>query len=181
MSQIFRCRVWCVGDDINTDLILPIDVMPFPRKDRPQHVFRANRPGWSALVRHGDILIGGNNFGMGSGRPHTIMALRDLGIACLVADTLNGLFFRNCVNYALPALEIRGVHAAFEEGDEAEVDFGAGTVTNMRTGKRLSGAPWPEILQLSMRAGGLVEKLDAEGYLHPEGWTPTKSNTTRAA
>lgn len=181
MSQIFRSRVWCVGDDINTDLILPIDVMPLPRQERQQHVFRANRPGWAAQVRPGDILIGGTNFGMGSGRPFTIMAMKDLGITCLVADTLNGLFFRNCVNYALPALEIEGVRAAFEEGDEAQVDFGAGTITNVRSGVRLSGVPWPDILQRSMRAGGLVEQLDAQGFLHPADWTPRRAGMARPA
>jgi len=172
VNQVFRSRVWCVGDDINTDLLLPIDLMSAPRKEWARNVFRANRPGWAAQVRQGDILIGGKNFGMGSGRPFTMFALKDLGIACLVAESLNGLFFRNCVNYALPALEIADVRAAFEEGDEAEVDFSAGTITNLRTGQRLSGPPWPEVLQLSLRAGGLVERLEAEGYLHPPQWSP---------
>ena len=39
-------RVWRFGDDINTDLILPIPVIPLPLEDRPQHMFRAHRPGW---------------------------------------------------------------------------------------------------------------------------------------
>ena len=171
MSELIRNRVWCVDDDINTDLLLPIDVLQFPRFERPAHVFRANRPGWSALVKKGDILIGGNNFGMGSGRP-AAQTMKDLGLSCVVADTINGLFFRNCVNFALPALEIPGVRAMFEEGDEAEVNFLDATVTNVRTGKKLTGKPWPELMLKAMRAGGLVEKLEAEGYLHPLGWAP---------
>ncbi len=171
MTQIFRARVWCVGDNIDTDLMMPIEVLRMPRLDRPQHMFRANRPGWSKQVKAGDILIGGKNFGMGSGRP-AALAMRDLGLSCVVADTLNGLFFRNCVNFALPALEIPGVRVAFEEGDEAEVDFGAATVTNLRTGQQLQGSPWPEMMQQLMRVGGLIEKLDADGLLHPLGWSP---------
>jgi 3-isopropylmalate/(R)-2-methylmalate dehydratase small subunit len=171
MSQVFRSRVWCVGDDINTDLILPNDMLNFPRPQRAQSVFRANRPGWAAQVRQGDILIGGRNFGMGSGRP-SALAMKDLGLVCMAADSLNALFFRNCVNYALPALEIEGVRAAFEEGDEAEVDFDAATVTNLRTGRRLVGTPWPDMLLKSLRAGGLIERLEADGLIHPAGWSP---------
>jgi 3-isopropylmalate/(R)-2-methylmalate dehydratase small subunit len=171
VSQIFRSRVWCVGDDINTDLILPNDMLNFSRPERAQSVFRANRPGWAAQVRQGDILIGGRNFGMGSGRP-SALAMKDLGLVCVLADSLNALFFRNCVNEALAALEIAGVRAAFEEGDEAEVDFEAAVVTNLRTGQRLAGAPWPEMLLKSMRAGGLIERLEAEGLIHPAGWNP---------
>ena len=171
MNQIFRARVWCVGDDINTDLILPIEILPLARMQRPQHIFQANRPGWAQQVKQGDILIGGRNFGMGSGRP-AALAMKDLGLACVLAETFNGLFLRNCVNFALPALEVPGVRGAFEEGDEAEVDFAAATVTNLRTGTKLAGAPWPELLLQCMQAGGLVQKLEAEGYLHPLGWSP---------
>lgn len=174
MNPILRGRVWCVGDDINTDLILPVDVMPLPRKERTQHVFRANRPNWAAQVRPGDLLVAGRNFGMGSGRP-TSLVMKDLGLACVLAESLNGLFLRNCVNFALPALEVQGVRAVFVEGDWAEVDFPAGTIVNLRTGVRLGGAPWPAMLLAIWRAGGLDEKLEAEGLLHPQGWRPPMS------
>ena len=83
MSEVFRARVWCVDNDIDSDLILPIDVLPMPRLERPQHMFRANRPGWAAQVRQGDILIAGKNFGMGSGQPASLV-MKDLGLACVV-------------------------------------------------------------------------------------------------
>ena len=171
MTQTFRARVWSVGDDVNTDLILPNDMLTSSRAERAKSVFRPNRPGWAAQVCAGDILVAGRNFGMGSGRP-AAMALKDLGIVCLVADSLNALFFRSCVNDALPALEVPGVRAAFEEGDAAEVDFEPATVTNLRSGQRLEGSPWPDMLLQSLRAGGLIERLEAEGLLHPASWSP---------
>jgi 3-isopropylmalate dehydratase small subunit len=94
-------RVWCVDDDINTDLILPIHVLRVPPPERPQHMFMANRPGWAALVRPGDILVAGKNYGMGSSRP-AAQVMKDLGLACLLAESVNGLFFRNALNYAFP-------------------------------------------------------------------------------
>jgi 3-isopropylmalate/(R)-2-methylmalate dehydratase small subunit len=171
MNHIIQARVWCVGDNIDTDLILPIDVLQRPRSERPRHMFRANRPGWVSQVQPGDILIGGRNFGMGSGRP-AAQAMKDLGLSCVVADTLNGLFFRNSINFAFPALEIPGVRDAFEEGDEARVDWMNATITNLRTGVTLTGERWPDLMQQCMSAGGLVEQLEAAGMLHPLGWSP---------
>lgn len=171
MNGALHGRVWCVGDDVNTDLILPNDMLTLPRTQRAQSVFRANRPGWAAQVRQGDILVAGRNFGMGSGRPASL-ALKDLGIACVLADSINALFFRNCVNDALPALDLPGARAAFAEGDEAEIDFDRATATCLRTGRRLSGTPWPPMLLASLRAGGLIQRLEAEGLIQPAAWSP---------
>ena len=57
---------------------------------------------------------------MGSSRA-AARSLKNLGLYCMLAESLNGLFLRNCVNFAFPALECPGVHAAFAEGEEAEV------------------------------------------------------------
>ena len=164
-------RVWCFGDDINTDLILPIPVVPLPLSERPQHMFRANRPGWAAQVQPGDILVAGRNYGMGSNRP-AAQVMRDLGLSCLLAESLNGLFFRSCVNYALPALEVPGVHSTFEEGDTAEVDFERAVVRNPRTGALVQGSPWPAMALRILEAGGLIEQLEADGAIQPQGWSP---------
>jgi 3-isopropylmalate/(R)-2-methylmalate dehydratase small subunit len=163
--------VWRFGDDINTDLILPIPVIPLPVADRPQHMFRANRPGWAAQVQPGEILVAGRNFGMGSNRP-AAQVMRDLGLGCLLAESINGLFFRSCVNYAFPALEVPGVHDAFEEGDVAEVEFEAALVRNTRTGAELRGSPWPDMALRVLAAGGLIQQLDSAGLLQPPDWRP---------
>ena len=49
---------------------------------------------------------------MGSSRP-AARSLRNLGLACLIAESINGLFYRNAVNFALPALEAPGVNDLF--------------------------------------------------------------------
>ena len=65
----FKARVWKVGDNINTDLILPNRAFYLTAEEQVSYVFSANRPGWAEQVQKGDILIGGKNFGMGSSRP----------------------------------------------------------------------------------------------------------------
>ena len=160
----FSARTWKAGDNINTDLILPNRAFYLTPQEQTKFVFSANRPGWSDLVTPGDILIGGRNFGMGSSRP-AARSLRNLGLACLVAESINGLFFRNCVNFAFPAMECPGVADAFEEGDLADVSFENAIVMNVRTGVRLPGRPIPGELQAVIAAGGLFPLLEQQGYI----------------
>ena len=117
-------------------------------------------------MKPGDILIGGKNFGMGSSRP-AARSLKNLGLACLVAPSINGLFFRNCVNFAFPAIECPGVHEAFQEGEIAEVDFDSAVVRNVTRGVTLKGRPLPPQLMELVKAGGIYPLLEKEGLIAP--------------
>ena len=131
-------KTWVFGDNINTDLILPGRAQLFSEEEQMACVFEANRPGWIHEIAAGDIIIGGQNFGMGSSRP-AARSLRNIGIGCLVAHSINGLFFRNCVNWGFLALECPGISSAFDEGDVADVSFENFTVTNQANGRGASG------------------------------------------
>jgi 3-isopropylmalate/(R)-2-methylmalate dehydratase small subunit len=157
-------RVWCFQHDINTDLLQPSHAMLRPLEEQPKYVFSANRPGWAETVEPGDIIVAGRNFGTGSSRPAArVLAL--LGIGGLIAESINGLFFRNSVNYAFPALECPGALDAFSERDRADMDLATGVVANRTTGATLQGRAWaPELLKIQ-RAGGLIEQLREEGLL----------------
>lgn len=165
---MIRGRVWKFGDNVNTDLISPYPVLTKSRAEQTRHVFAANRPGWVDQVRPGDVLVGGQNFGTGSGRP-AARTLRDLQLGLLLADQINGLFFRSCVNFGFLALECKGVSAAFEEGDVAELSLDQWTVTNVRTGVVLAPTPLPTRLLRMMREGGIFPVLEAEGLIAPMG------------
>ena len=119
-------RVWKFGDNINTDLMLPGSVLYSSPEQQARAVFINNRPGWVDQVQNGDAIVGGFNYGMGSSRP-AARSLRNCGVGFLLAETINGLFFRNAVNYGLLACECSGVSTAFEEGDAAELDIDAWT------------------------------------------------------
>jgi 3-isopropylmalate/(R)-2-methylmalate dehydratase small subunit len=160
----FEARCWCFGDDINTDLLMPGAAMFMKPQEAARTVFQAHRPGWMDEVKPGDILIAGRNFGMGSSRP-AARSLKILGLAAVVADTVNGLFFRNCVNFGLPVMECPGVRAAFEEGDTALVDFNTFTVQNARTSALLKGVPYPDSLWAMLASGGPTAVLRREGYI----------------
>jgi len=159
-------RVWKFGDNINTDLMLPGSVLYSSPEQQARAVFMNNRPGWVDQVRPGDAIVGGYNYGMGSSRP-AARSLRNCGVGLLLAETINGLFFRNAVNYGLLACECPGVSRAFEEGDIAELDVDTWSVRNRRNGQTLKVSPVPKQLLAMMLGGGIYPVLEREGLIAP--------------
>ncbi len=161
----YRGRVWVFGDDISTDLMQPgFTPHGLSIEERAKYCMRANRPGWSEQVRQGDILVGGRNFGCGSNRP-AALNLKVLGLGCMVAESVFSVHFRNCVNFAFPAMSCDGVSKLFAEGDVADVDFGMGVVLNVTSGKSLHGRALPKFLMDIMAAGGSLAMLRRDGYI----------------
>jgi 3-isopropylmalate/(R)-2-methylmalate dehydratase small subunit len=155
-------KTWLFGDDINTDLIYPQICYTLPEREKPLHAMEANRPGWASMVKNGDILVAGRNFGTGSSRP-AADNLRKLGISCILAETVNGLFLRNAVNTGIPALAVHGIRDVLKEGDIITVDFRNSIV---RYGdKTLSFKPLPSFLMDIIENGGIINVLKAKGLL----------------
>ena len=157
-------RVWKFGDNINTDLMLPGPYLYSSPEEQARAVFMNNRPGWVNEVRQGDAIVGGFNYGMGSSRP-AARSLRLCGVGFLLAETINGLFFRNAVNYGLLACECAGVSTVFEDGDTAEFDVDTWRVRNPRSGQTLAVSPVPEQLLAMMLGGGIYPVLEREGLI----------------
>ncbi|MBI4284735.1 MAG: 3-isopropylmalate dehydratase [Chloroflexi bacterium] len=164
MIRKLEGRTWKFGDNINTDLMIPSFALAEPEEKQPKYCFSANRPGWVDLVKPGDILVAGNNFGTGSSRPGA-KVLKSLGIICLLAESINGLFLRNCVNYGLPALPCPGVFSSFNEGDIASVQLEEGKVVNLNSGRVLATTALPNMLLEILAAGGIVPLLEGKGLL----------------
>ena len=161
----FTARVWKFGDNINTDLMLPILAFYYTTgADTLRVQGQPARLGGSRAARR--YHIGGSNFGTGSSRP-AARSLKNLGLGCLVANSINGLFFRNCVNFAFPAMECPGVFDSFSEGDIAEVDFETASVRNKTTNTTVRGIALPPKLLDLLKAGGIYPLLEQEGAISP--------------
>lgn len=159
-------RVWIFGDEINTDFLLPHSALGASAEEQCRLCMSDNRPGWSSLVREGDILVAGRNFGTGSSRPGAAV-LKRLGLAGMVAESYNGLFYRNCIGYGFAAIAVAHVTDMFEEGDLAEVDFGEGYIKNIRTGEiRFGNKLTKEMLEI-VDAGGIEGILVKKCYKKP--------------
>ena len=170
----FEGPSWVFGDNINTDLMYPAEAFRASEEERCRLVFGANRPGWSSQVRPGEILVAGSNFGTGSGRPGS-KYLKALGIAAIVAESINGLFLRNSVNYALPVMECKGIGQIVKEGERLSVDFDSGLVVNLTTGASRQAEVLPPMLREILESGGILKRLARDGFIDPD-WDKTATS-----
>jgi 3-isopropylmalate dehydratase small subunit len=158
----FKGRAWVVGDDIDTDQIYHGQYLPLTDPaEMARHAleFVPGKEGFVSQVKDGDILVTGKNFGCGSSREHAVLCLKHAGVACIVAESFSRIFYRNAVNLGYPVLECPGVTAVVAEGDEIEVDTDSGEVTDLASGKGVTGVPLSDVEAEISRAGGLLEYI----------------------
>jgi 3-isopropylmalate/(R)-2-methylmalate dehydratase small subunit len=152
-------RAWRFGDEIDTDMLAPGVYMKKPIAELAGHCLEAVEPRFAREVRHGDILVAGRGFGMGSSREQAVEALLELGIAAVLAKSFGGIFYRNALNHGLLAL----VCAATErigQDDRVSIDCVAGEVVDQTTGERLACETLPPHLLSMIEDGGLVAHLE---------------------
>lgn len=156
MQQIFsfRGRVWTVGDNVDTDMILPGRFLyATDRQALRQALFEGLDPTLAAKLREGDIFVAGRNFGCGSARP-AAAAMRAAGICCVVAQSFSRTFLRGAIDSGVPVLEC-DVHGRVADGDVIGVDIVAATVS-LADGTVLPGKPYPDFILDVLRAGGIL-------------------------
>ena len=156
-------RVWKFGDNLSTDFMMPASCMhgKVAKEKMKEHCMASNRAEFASGVVVGDILVAGKNCGCGSSRPASDL-LQELGISCIIAESLSLIFFRNSIAIGLPAIEVRGICELFSDGDKAKVDFSASCITNLTTGKEMPFAPFPnEVINL-LSYGGVINLLKSE-------------------
>jgi 3-isopropylmalate/(R)-2-methylmalate dehydratase small subunit len=163
MDEVLDARAWVFGDSIDTDNMYPGFAMKLPVEEAAKHIFYNLRPGWTEEVQAGDIIVAGKNFGIGSSRP-VAQLFKHLGVAALVADEFNSLFFRNSINFGLPAVTIPGVSTAVRDQDHVRLNIREATIEALG-GSRLEGARLPEFVLDIVAQGGLLAKLAADGYI----------------
>lgn len=144
-----------VGDDIDTDQILPGRYLSLTDPaEMARHVFEGADPGFADRVSPGDLLVAGRNFGGGSSREHAPLGLKALGISCVVAGSFARIFYRNAINLGLPIVVCPAAAAAVEGGERVEVDLDSGAVRV--AGQRFQAGGFPPFLQELIAKGGLV-------------------------
>lgn len=152
------------GDNVDTDVIIPARYLnTSDPKELAAHCMEDLDPGFVKKVQKGDIMVAGKNFGCGSSREHAPIAIKASGISCIIAETFARIFYRNAINIGLPIVECPEAAEDISDGDEVEVDFDTGTITNRTKGKTYNAMPFPEFIQEIIRADGLV------GYIRDQG------------
>jgi 3-isopropylmalate/(R)-2-methylmalate dehydratase small subunit len=147
----------CVGDNIDTDAIIPGRYcISFREDDLGPHLFEGIDPSLKDRVKPGDFIVAGSNFGCGSAREHAVIAMRSAGVAAVIAKSFSRTFFRNAINVALPVLESEDAEQ-IHDGDLLEIDLSHFSVRNLTRGKEYSATPYPDYVQQIMDSGGMVE------------------------
>jgi 3-isopropylmalate/(R)-2-methylmalate dehydratase small subunit len=152
-------RAFVFGDNVDTDVLAPGLYMKKPIEELAKHCLEALDPAFATTVRLGDVVVGGENFGLGSSREQAAQALRQLGVTVILAKSFAGLFFRNCINLGVAPIECAKTDR-IEAGDLLIVDPIAGKIENKTRGETYDGVPIPPHLVEMVRDGGLIPHLE---------------------
>ena len=150
-------KVWVLGDDIDTDIIIPTEYLALKTiDDMKQYGFSPLHPELAAQIKPGDIIVAGKNFGCGSSREQAPEIIKALGIKCVIAKSFARIFFRNSINNGLLLIEQPTLYDDIKEGDTVSVVMNEHIDYN---GKEYPIASLPENLMDIIRAGGLVKAM----------------------
>lgn len=145
------------GDNIDTDVIIPARYLnTSDPSELAKHCMEDIDKKFVENVKRGDIIVAGRNFGCGSSREHAPIAIKECGVACVIAKSFARIFFRNSINIGLAILECEPAAEAIENGDTVDVDFDTGIITDMTNGKTFKAQPFPEFMQNIIKSDGLV-------------------------
>ena len=148
-------------DNVDTDVIIPARYLNTPNaQELAAHCMEDIEPAFIHKVKPGDIIVGGANFGCGSSREHAPLAIKTVGVSCVIAASFARIFYRNSINIGLPILECPAASAAIQAGDKVKVDFDTGIITDETTGETFKAQPFPPFIQNIIKAGGLMKSIE---------------------
>ncbi|KJS88401.1 MAG: 3-isopropylmalate dehydratase [Peptococcaceae bacterium BICA1-8] len=154
------------GHNIDTDQIIPGRYLELVNpKEIAAHCMEGADPTFADRVNAGDIIVAGKNFGCGSSREHAPIALVNVGVGAVIADSFARIFYRNAVNLGLPLLICKGIMEKVNEGDVLEINLKEGKVSNISTGKSFNGEQLSDYALEILSSGGikpLFKKITAE-------------------
>lgn len=156
----YEGKVIKYGDNVDTDVIIPARYLnTIDKKELASHCMEDLDKTFTGRVQAGDIMVAGYNFGCGSSREHAPIAIKESGIALVIAKSFARIFYRNSINIGLPILECPEAVDAINEGDQLEADLDNGVIYNKTSGKEYKTQPFPQFIQNIILGGGLVESV----------------------
>lgn len=151
------------GDNVDTDVIIPARYLNITNMDElSMHCMEDIDKDFRKKISPGDIMVAGKNFGCGSSREHAPSSIKASGISCVIAETFARIFYRNAINIGLPIVECKEASEEIQNGDEVEVDFDTGIITDKTTGKTYEGQAFPAFMQGLIDKGGLVNYINSK-------------------
>lgn len=157
-------KVYKYGANVDTDVIIPARHLNNPDpKALASHCMEDIDASFASTVEQGDIIVAGPNFGCGSSREHAPLAIKACGVKCVIAPSFARIFYRNAINIGFPIMECAQAAQEINAGDQVDVDFTSGLITNVTTGKTYQAAPFPAFIDGIIQNGGLLNSLKVRG------------------
>lgn len=154
-------KVFKFGDNVDTDVIIPARYLnSSDPKELALHCMEDIDKEFVNKVSAGDIIVAEKNFGCGSSREHAPIAIKVAGVSCVIAETFARIFYRNAINIGLPIIECKEAALEIKAGDEVEVNFDTGVITDKTTGKSFQGQAFPPFMQKIIDCEGLVNYIN---------------------
>lgn len=149
-------RVWKYGDNVNTDVIFPgkYTYTVSDPAEMAQYAMEDLDPHFAKEVKPGDIVVGGRNFGCGSSREQAVTCLKMAGVSAIIGKGFARIYYRNCINNALPAIICNKAVDAIQNGEVVEIDLEAGEI-HCAAGT-FSFPALPDMAMKMLEAGGLI-------------------------
>lgn len=155
-----RGHVFKYPDNVDTDVIIPARYLnTADARELAQHCMEDIDKDFVQKVKPGDIMVGGSNFGCGSSREHAPIAIKASGISCVIAKTYARIFYRNSINIGFPILECSEASERIEAGDEVEVNFDTGVISNLTKKETYQAQPFPDFMKKIIAANGLLNSI----------------------
>jgi len=157
-QEILKGKVWVFPDNVDTDAISPSQYLD-DIEATLNHTCETLIKEFPSQVKDGDIIVAGRNFGCGSSRETAPIILQEKGIVAIVSESFARIFYRSSFARALPVIEVEGISNEFKTRDEIEINIPKSEITNLNTGKKLSGKKIHPILLNLLKNGGLEKQL----------------------
>lgn len=185
MKNKIKGTVYCLGDNIDTDQIIPAKHLVYSIEDAEERKnygkfaltglpkgHRGLPSGEINFVKDDDykssfnIIVAGRNFGCGSSREHAPLSLKEAGVELVVAKSYARIFYRNCIDGGFfPPVELKEFpHDFLETGDEIEVDLGQNKLTQLKSGRTMDLCSLGFIREI-IEAGDLFSYAKKQGRL----------------
>ena len=162
-KTLFRGKAIKLGDNISTDHIIP-GRFAYLRSNLPElakHVLEYTLADLNSRVMEVDVLVGGNNFGLGSSREHAPVVIKMAGISVILVKSVARIFFRNAINQGMPVLFCDT--DKISDGDRLEVNLSEGNVTDLTNGAILKTSKMPPLMSAIVGEGGLIPYIKKYG------------------
>ncbi len=185
MERIIRGKAFVVGDNIDTDQIIPAEYLSYNPADAEERKYfgayamcgvpsaESGLPeGHVPFVRAGEfasdfaVIVGGRNFGCGSSREHAPLAIAEAGCHAVIAEGYARIFYRNSINggYLVPFETPTRLVGLIATGAEVELDTEAQTLTDVAAGTTYPLNPLGDVAEI-VQAGGVFQYARDKGML----------------